>query len=237
MLKIFKNYSTKTSILDDFEYYEDREKAMRDKKLRLHAKQLQPLAHVGAQIDSKKSEEHLHQSDGKVENSSDLKVTDYGTPVSRVEEIDIKDTVSVSPVERGEERCQIKAVGAKKDDYKGVNANIPISPIEKKEERSQIKVVDVKDNDKGVNSNSPSVLTVGTVAIDTRGINYDSPGFLTVGTIPIDTRINCDSPNVLTIGTMLIDTNGVKSDISSRLTVGTIALDPKDILTAGSIPS
>lgn len=263
MLKIFKNYSTKTSILDDFEYYEDREKAMRDKKLRLHAKQLQPLVHVGAQIDLKKSEEHLRQSDGKVENSSDLKVTDYGTPVSRVEEADIKHTVSfspvergednygtpcveetdikhtvsVSPVERGEERCQSKAAGAKKDDYKGVNANIPVCPVEKKEVRSQVKVFDAKDNDKGVNSNSPTVLTVGTVAIDTRGINYDSPGVLTVGTIPIDTRINCDSPNVLTIGTMLVDTNGVKSDTPSRLTVGTIALDPKDILTAGSVPS
>ena len=55
MLKIFKNYSTKTSILDDFEYYEDREKAIRDKKSRLHAKQ-QPLPRVGAQIDSKKSD-------------------------------------------------------------------------------------------------------------------------------------------------------------------------------------
>ena len=76
MLKIFKNYSTKTSILDDFEYYEDREKAIRDKKSRLHAKQ-QPLPHVGAQIDSKKSEEHLRRSDGKVENSSDLKMTDH----------------------------------------------------------------------------------------------------------------------------------------------------------------
>lgn len=236
MLKIFKNYSTKTSILDDFEYYEDREKAIRDKKLRLHAKP-QPLARFGAQIDSKKSEEHLHQSDGKVETSRDLKMTDHDTPVSCVEESDIKHIVSVSPIERGEERCQIKVVGAKKDDYKGVNANSPVSPIERKEERSEIKVVDAKDNHKGVNSNSSNVLTVGTVAIDTRGINYDSPGVLTVGTIPIDTRINCDAPNVLTIGTMLIDTNGVKFDMPSNLTVGTIAIDPKDIHTAGSVPT
>ena len=80
-------------------------------------------------------------------------------------------------------------------------------------------------------------LALLTVAIDTRGINYDSPGVLTVGTIPIDTRFNCDAPNVLTIGTMLIDTNGVKYDMPSNLTVGTIALDPKDIHTAGSVPS
>lgn len=237
MLKIFKNYSTKTSILDDFEYYEDREKAMRDKKLRLHAKQLQPLASVGAQIESKKSVEHLRQSDGKVDNSADLKVTDYGTPVSCVEESDIKHIVSASPIERGEERYQIKVVGAKKDDHKGVNSNSADPPIERKEEKSQTKVVDAKDNHRGVSSNSPTVLTVGTMAIDTRGIDYDSPGVLTVGTIPIDTRINCDAPNVLTIGTMVIDTNGVKSDIPSCLTVGTVTLDPKDILTTGSVSS
>jgi YTH domain-containing family protein len=32
MLKIFKNYSNKTSILDDFEFYENRQKAMQDRR-------------------------------------------------------------------------------------------------------------------------------------------------------------------------------------------------------------
>lgn len=34
MLKIFKNYETDMSILDDFEFYEDRQKAMQDRKAR-----------------------------------------------------------------------------------------------------------------------------------------------------------------------------------------------------------
>ena len=34
MLKIFKDYDTRTSILDDFEFYEDRQKAMQERKAR-----------------------------------------------------------------------------------------------------------------------------------------------------------------------------------------------------------
>lgn len=34
MLNIFKNYAAKTSILDDFDFYENREKVMVQKKLR-----------------------------------------------------------------------------------------------------------------------------------------------------------------------------------------------------------
>ncbi|KAI5563582.1 hypothetical protein BDE02_14G001000 [Populus trichocarpa] len=37
MLNIFKNYETDTSILDDFDFYEDRQKAMQDRKARQQA--------------------------------------------------------------------------------------------------------------------------------------------------------------------------------------------------------
>ncbi|KAM7261731.1 hypothetical protein ACFE04_020808 [Oxalis oulophora] len=36
MLEIFKNYETDTSILDDFDFYEDRQKAMEERKARQH---------------------------------------------------------------------------------------------------------------------------------------------------------------------------------------------------------
>lgn len=35
MLKIFKNYSYKTSILDDFEFYENRQMTMQDRRSKL----------------------------------------------------------------------------------------------------------------------------------------------------------------------------------------------------------
>lgn len=34
MLNIFKNYPSKTSILDDFDFYESRQKVMQEKKIR-----------------------------------------------------------------------------------------------------------------------------------------------------------------------------------------------------------
>lgn len=34
MLNIFKNYASKTSILDDFEFYESRQKVMQEKRIR-----------------------------------------------------------------------------------------------------------------------------------------------------------------------------------------------------------
>lgn len=37
MLSIFKNYETDMSILDDFEFYEDRQKAMQERKARQQA--------------------------------------------------------------------------------------------------------------------------------------------------------------------------------------------------------
>ncbi|KAJ4909068.1 evolutionarily conserved C-terminal region 8 [Raphanus sativus] len=43
VLDIFKNYAAKTSILDDFDFYENREKVMIQKKLRLHPVQMKVL--------------------------------------------------------------------------------------------------------------------------------------------------------------------------------------------------
>ena len=52
MLNIFKNYGTDTSILDDFDYYEERQKAMQERKARQQA----GLMAVGVVGDN----EHIH---------------------------------------------------------------------------------------------------------------------------------------------------------------------------------
>lgn len=44
MLSIFKNYAARTSILDDFEFYESRQKVMQDKKIR------QSMPHTNIQV-------------------------------------------------------------------------------------------------------------------------------------------------------------------------------------------
>lgn len=47
MLNIFKNYSSKTSILDDFQFYENRQRAMQEKRTRQQAQQHRDRHQVG----------------------------------------------------------------------------------------------------------------------------------------------------------------------------------------------
>lgn len=43
ILDIFKNYPSKTSILDDFDFYESRQKMMQEKKVRLSVPRLDQI--------------------------------------------------------------------------------------------------------------------------------------------------------------------------------------------------
>lgn len=43
MLNIFKSYCSKTSILEDFDFYENRQKAMQDKKIKVPASKMEHL--------------------------------------------------------------------------------------------------------------------------------------------------------------------------------------------------
>ncbi|GLJ30422.1 hypothetical protein SUGI_0602150 [Cryptomeria japonica] len=75
MLKIFKNYASKTSILDDFTYYEARQKAMKEKKLKQQVHQPQPLAVRIGTLAQKSG------ADGIMSKSSDAKATELRLPV------------------------------------------------------------------------------------------------------------------------------------------------------------
>lgn len=75
MLNIFKNYSEKTSILDDFVFYENRQKTMQDKKRQSNQpEQLQPAALVDA-VQKMGLGEQLDKTDEdtRVVNHSDLR--------------------------------------------------------------------------------------------------------------------------------------------------------------------
>eukprot|EP01018_Ginkgo_biloba_P017563 Gb_32413 [translate_table: standard] len=69
------------------------------------------------------------------------------------------------------------------------------------------------DDHKSVNcDDGQSVLTIYTMAFDPRGINYDSPFVLTVGTMVIDARVY--DLRVPTLGTMVVSTIAIDSNIS-----------------------
>lgn len=52
MLKIFKNYESDVSIMDDFEFYEDRQKMMQERKARQQASQSPAPANPGNEFRS-----------------------------------------------------------------------------------------------------------------------------------------------------------------------------------------
>eukprot|EP01018_Ginkgo_biloba_P023874 Gb_40340 [translate_table: standard] len=73
MLNIFKNFSLKTSILDDFMFYESRQKAMQDKKTRQPTQQQQFQAAARVDVQQKVLDEQLCKLDEyKVSKPSDL---------------------------------------------------------------------------------------------------------------------------------------------------------------------
>eukprot|EP01018_Ginkgo_biloba_P033337 Gb_34614 [translate_table: standard] len=87
-----------------------------------------------------------------------------------------------------------------------------------KEDTMSSKVVDSKKDDpKVVSCDGQNVLTVSTMVVDQRGINYDSPCVLTVGAMAINTIV-CDPRNLI-VETMAIDTNRVDSTIPHGLGV------------------
>ncbi|GLT26968.1 hypothetical protein SLA2020_020020 [Shorea laevis] len=70
MIKIFKEHSSKTCILDDFEFYEVRQKAIQEKKAKHQQQQIQKQVWEGKPIDEKKVVTNLSQQSSEV--ASDL---------------------------------------------------------------------------------------------------------------------------------------------------------------------
>eukprot|EP01018_Ginkgo_biloba_P002093 Gb_19406 [translate_table: standard] len=139
MLNIFKNYSFKTSILDDFMFYEGRQKAMKDKKLRQQGQQQQELAAcIGANIEQNNLEEQFSYKKGEEEEvpkSCDLKVAELssllpsanGSQLSALN--DINSVVVDHSLERKEEMAQSKGIMSKEIISKEANteSQIPVS--------------------------------------------------------------------------------------------------------------
>lgn len=125
MLKIFKNFSLKTSILDDFTFYESRQKVMKEKKLRQQVQQQQQLAvREGAHV------QKLGE-DGDVVNSSDVKASGLRLPVTSENgnlHSDSNGTESVDSEhsdEKTDETVQSKGVETKKHDPEIIHVDSP----------------------------------------------------------------------------------------------------------------
>jgi len=169
MLKIFKNYTLKTSLLDDFIYYENRQKVMQEEKTKFLMKgfgsipvfapprKLNNVFEIHPASDPKNSKtdelgsaKHTSISTAHIVNSSDVTST---TSVGEKVENDAVDRQDISSVLK---------IGS-----------VTITPSQVETKPSNTKLIDV--------------VTVGSMQVRVNGFS-ESSGVLKVGSIPLDPR-------------------------------------------------
>lgn len=180
MLRLYKNQTLKTSLLDDFMYYENRQKIIQEEKARLLVRSFESPFFVPALGPPRKLNYVVELPPSKIENTNNL---------SDDQNYSKKMNISTSK--------QISSV-----------PNITHTYL--RNEKSEQTVVEVKDNVPTLKIGSLSInpkpadaitsvgtsavantetfdVTVGSVPLKFNGI-AESPGILTVGTIPLDPR-------------------------------------------------
>lgn len=173
MLKIFKNYTSKTSVLDDFMYYETRQKILQEEKTKLLLKNygspfLVPIIdpprkkNMGLDWTCSKDEKNIELSNL---NNSEKKVAAPTELVSL--DIDLSNPTH-----------------SEKDDMHTIKfGSLSINPkgVESKSLKCATNVISV------ANSGPVNVVRIGSLPVKVNRFAKSS-GFLTVGTIPLDTR-------------------------------------------------
>lgn len=179
MLKIFKNQTTKTSLLDDFMYYENRQKIMQDEKTRLIIKTYESPFFVSALdpprkqnfvIDLPPSEEKTKQADSKSLEKPETTSTATDQVSQKAEDINHHNSMN--------EKCGA-ADETKEDTVSTLRiGSLTISPKQAESKPSMVATPTPAPLD---------VVTVGSMPVNVNGF-AESPGLFTFGTIPLDPR-------------------------------------------------
>lgn len=169
MLKIFKNYTMKTSLLDDFMYYENRQTLMKEEKARLLIKSydspffvppFDPPRKLNLVVDLPSREDEKVNNRGNDENSEKSLKNSAITSCSMDETEDTLSTLKIGP--------------------------LTINP--KQSERNSKQFVASSSTTASTGgSEHIDVVTVGSMPVKVNGF-AESSGFLTVGTIPLNPR-------------------------------------------------
>ncbi|BAT87743.1 uncharacterized protein HKW66_Vig0071840 [Vigna angularis] len=173
MLKIFKNHTLKTSLLDDFIYYESRQKIMLDEKAKLLGKNFDspifaPVMEAPQKLNFTSTGNY--EKNLKPQNDSDgLKQI----PVSSPEQIPSNSSgTSIKPVDEKADKTVAKDISSILK-----IGSVTIAP----------KQVEAKQSISIDNKEPVDVLTVGSMQVKVNGFGSSS-GFLKVGSIPLDGR-------------------------------------------------
>lgn len=186
MLKIFKGYSSKTSLLDDFMYYENRQKMLQEEKERLLVNNydnpflvpvLDPPRKLSAMVNipSKEGDKVIKKKDS---DGSDKNEAAPGETTG----FDGNGSSNLS--RRAEHNNLVYANGEA-----SIEEALKIGSLTftTKQSSSVTEPQEVGTRVSASNTVTSEVLTVGTMPVSVNGY-AETSGFLTVGTIPLDPR-------------------------------------------------
>ncbi|CAN1281815.1 YTH domain-containing protein ECT2 [Linum perenne] len=183
MLKIFKSHSVDTSLLDDFVYYENRQRIMQEEKARYSSKSF-GTPFLAAALDP------TPKVNGR-----------FGLPSIKEERAAVEDTskclkeTEASATARITSKSETASVGRQLADKGGANdvastalklGSLNINPSPAQPKASPNSTV------QATRSKAVDVVTVGSVAVKVNGVSEASPRALTFGTVPLETRTSQD---------------------------------------------
>ncbi|KAK7853942.1 yth domain-containing family protein 2 [Quercus suber] len=179
MLKIFKNHTLKTSLLDDFIYYENRQKIMKEEKSRLLIKSIESpyfVPSLDPPLRLNRVVELLPSEDEKTIKPNDGLNNSIKTGVAAPEQVSNSDVPNTKFLDGNAKHM---TVGAKDDIVSTLKiGSLTINP--KKAEPKPLPSSAIANNE------SVDIVTVGSVPIKVNG--FAESGILTVGTIPLDPK-------------------------------------------------
>ncbi|KAG6764026.1 hypothetical protein POTOM_031479 [Populus tomentosa] len=210
MLKMFKNHPLKTSILDDFVYYENRQKIMQEEKARLMFKTFQSPLFVPALNPAHELNGLVQQSLNKDDDMTDLN-SSKKTEANKYEKIMNQnyhnswkktETNKDEKIMDQNEFNSLKNTGTSATKQLSSDSNVTISSRDKDSGQD---TVDADDDNRPVlkidinptqvesklspnaANKSADIVTVGSMPVKVNRI-AGSSGYLTVGTIPLDPK-------------------------------------------------
>ncbi|KAK4265970.1 hypothetical protein QN277_026949 [Acacia crassicarpa] len=173
MLKIFKNHNLKTSLLDDFMYYENRQKIMQEEKAKLLMKSFESPLFLPTLEPPRKLNYVANSSPGQISkpinDSNGFNETSNSSPGQMVGNPDVTCSQSVDDkiaVDKEDISSTLK-IGSVTITPKPVDPKLPAVVV--------------------VNKEPTDVLTVGSMQVKVNGY-AGSSGILKVGSIPLDPR-------------------------------------------------
>lgn len=182
MLRIFKNHTLKTSLLDDFVYYENRQKIIQEEKASLLVRSFHNPFFIPALGPPRKLNCVVELPPSKVENAykpSYEPNSSKKTVITASEQASSQSNIANTNIRN--EHPDKGGVEAKDDASTLKIGSLSINP------KASDLISSVGTTSTVATSTEPFSVTVGSVPLKFNGAS-ESSGILTVGTIPLDPR-------------------------------------------------